>query len=246
MWIKKKVRSIQSLTSADKSRSNILNSVFLLDAYRRIYTIMDTSRSEQEMILELGSAGGVAKIYNPNIITSDIREALDVDLIFSALNLPFDDASLDQIWLKDVLHHLEDPYRFFEEAKRTLKPGGTLSIAEPYWGGVAKIIYRFFHPEIYDKSLLENNVFTHEGNQALAEVLFSGKSKQFEAALRDFKEVKRTLVNGPSWLLSGGATLSIPTPKSLLKLIFKLEEKLQILKPFWSLNVVVVLRKTST
>lgn len=244
MWIKKRVRGIQSLTSADKSRSNIINSAFLTDAYKHIYRIMDTSQSKNETILELGSAGGIAKMYKPDVITSDIREASDVDLIFSALELPFADESLDQIWLKDVLHHLEVPNQFFYEAKRTLKPGGTLSVAETYWGPIAKLVYKYFHPEIYNKGLIERNIFTYEGNQALAEVMFSGNSNQFENALQDFEEIDRKLVNGPAWLLSGGATLSTPIPVRLLEIIHNLEEKFQFLKPFWSLNVVVVLRKT--
>jgi SAM-dependent methyltransferase len=215
-----------------------------MDAYLQIYRIMDTSKSERETILEVGSAGGVAKSYSANVITSDIREGSGVDLIFNALELPFEDESLDQIWLKDVLHHLEDPYKFFDEARRTLKPEGTLSIAETYWGPIAKFVYKYLHPEIYDRGLIERDIFTHEGNQALAEVLFASHSTQFETAMKKFNEIQRTLVNGPAWLLSGGATLTTPIPASWLRAIHYVEEKFQILKPFWSLNVVVVLRKT--
>ena len=245
MWVKRKVRGIQSRTSADKSRANILKNEFLSESYIKIYRAMDTSKNEVNSILELGSAGGIAKFYNSRIITSDIRPAEGVDQLFSALELPFKSASMDQIWAKDVLHHLEDPHKFFEEAKRVLKPGGSLSIAETYWGPIAKLIYKYLHPEIYNRSKIESGIFTHEGNQALAEGLFDSDSLQFKVALEGLEEIHRELVNGPAWLLSGGATLSTPFPVSILKRIMEAEKKFQVLKPFWSLNIVVVFRKVA-
>ena len=45
-----------------------------------------------------------------------------------AINLP--DASVDRVASLAGLHHLEQPERFFDEAARILRPGGTLAVAD--------------------------------------------------------------------------------------------------------------------
>jgi SAM-dependent methyltransferase len=46
-----------------------------------------------------------------------------------ALYLPFPDASLDLLLLFEAIYYLSDARAFFEEAKRVLRPGGTLLIS---------------------------------------------------------------------------------------------------------------------
>jgi SAM-dependent methyltransferase len=43
-----------------------------------------------------------------------------------AEDLPFADASLDRIFAVNALHHFSDRHRFFEEARRVLRPGGAV------------------------------------------------------------------------------------------------------------------------
>ena len=50
----------------------------------------------------------------------------------------------------DVLHHLERPIEFLEEASRVLKPGGRLAMIEPAMTTLARRFYHRFHDEPVD------------------------------------------------------------------------------------------------
>ncbi|GEM_PF-152627 len=55
-----------------------------------------------------------------------------------ALRLPFADRSFDVVIASELLCHLDDAAGFFSEAKRTLRPGGRLVIADHVVAGAAK------------------------------------------------------------------------------------------------------------
>lgn len=49
----------------------------------------------------------------------------------SVYELPFEAASFDQLIVRDVIHHLEQPARFMDECARVLAPGGRVDVLEP-------------------------------------------------------------------------------------------------------------------
>lgn len=49
---------------------------------------------------------------------------------------PFEDKQFDEILMKDVLEHLPDTIRTFEELYRITKPGAKIYISVPYWNSV--------------------------------------------------------------------------------------------------------------
>ena len=51
--------------------------------------------------------------------------------IADALHLPFADGSFDTVLLLDVIEHIKDDAKVVKEAKRVLKPGGTIIITVP-------------------------------------------------------------------------------------------------------------------
>ena len=65
----------------------------------------------------------------------------------SADALPFADAALGALVLFDVLHHLPDPRRFFQEASRALRPAGRIVLCEPYVSLLSYPVYKFLHDE---------------------------------------------------------------------------------------------------
>jgi SAM-dependent methyltransferase len=47
---------------------------------------------------------------------------------FDAQEMPFVDGSFDVVLMFEAIYYLPDPYRFWEEAKRVLRPGGVLVV----------------------------------------------------------------------------------------------------------------------
>ena len=46
-------------------------------------------------------------------------------------DLPFDAGRFDHVLARDIIHHLDEPERFVQEAWRVLEPGGRLDVLEP-------------------------------------------------------------------------------------------------------------------
>jgi SAM-dependent methyltransferase len=70
---------------------------------------------------------------------SEYQTRDDVELrIFDGVRLPFEDASVDVVFSKQVLEHVEHPHELIADVARVLKPGGTFagstSHLEPYHG----------------------------------------------------------------------------------------------------------------
>lgn len=49
----------------------------------------------------------------------------------SAYRLPFPDGAFDHLLVRDLIHHLDQPYRFMLECARVLAPGGRIDVLEP-------------------------------------------------------------------------------------------------------------------
>ena len=99
------------------------------DFYQRFAQAVPEYQSK--VVVELGSGGGFIKEVIPNAVTSDILELPNVDKVFSASDMPFDEASVDAFLMFDVLHHITEPKAFFAEAQRCMKPGGKVVLIEP-------------------------------------------------------------------------------------------------------------------
>jgi SAM-dependent methyltransferase len=51
-----------------------------------------------------------------------------------ALNLPFGDGAVDAVVLLDIVEHIADPAAALAEARRVLRPGGSLVVSVPHKG----------------------------------------------------------------------------------------------------------------
>ncbi len=64
----------------------------------------------------------------------DLSPAPGIDVVGSALDLPFDAASYDVIFSSQVLEHVTNPQRMLMELSRVVKPNGCVVISAPqYW-----------------------------------------------------------------------------------------------------------------
>lgn len=97
--------------------------------------------------LELGSGIGAIKEVIPECITSDIFDHSWLDRRESAYSAGFPDASLGNVILFDVFHHLEFPGTALAEMARVVTPGGRLLIFEPDMSLLGRVVYGIFHPE---------------------------------------------------------------------------------------------------
>ncbi len=185
------------------------------------------SNSEEKVLVELGSGGGFIKEVISNVITSDVLELPNVDKVFSALDMPFEEASVDAFFMFDVLHHIADPKAFFKEALRCLKVGGKVVMIEPANTLWSRFIYKNFHHEAFDAQApewcfrgqakwelgprkagtLQESGPLSGANGALAWIIFWRDRKIFESEFPSLRIVRMHNHTPLRYLLSGGLTL---------------------------------------
>jgi SAM-dependent methyltransferase len=61
--------------------------------------------------------------------------------------LPFADGAFDQVIVRDVVHHLDEPARAFAEIARVLAPGGRVDVLEPCRNNPLILIHGLVKPE---------------------------------------------------------------------------------------------------
>jgi len=180
-----------------------------IDFYKQFHRAV--SDPEKKVLVELGSGGGFIKKVIGNVITSDILELPNVDRVFSALNMPFEQASVDAFFMVDVLHHIIDPRRFFTEALRCLKIGGKIVMIEPANTCWSRFIYENFHHELFDTQagweLTGRQGPLSQGNGALPWIIFTRDRKIFEKEFPSLRIVSIRNHTPLRYLLSGGLSL---------------------------------------
>ena len=185
------------------------------------------SDSENKVLVELGSGGGFIKEVISNVITSDVLELPNVDKVFSALDMPFEEASVDAFFMFNVLHHITEPRAFFREALRCLKVCGRVVMIEPANTLWSRFIYKNFHHEAFDTQTpgwgcrgqakwepeprkagtLQKSGPLSGGNGALAWIIFWRDRKIFESEFPSLRIVRMRNHTPLRYLLSGGLTL---------------------------------------
>lgn len=185
------------------------------------------SDSKNKVLVELGSGGGFIKEVINNVITSDVLELPNVDKVFSALDMPFEEASVDAFFMFNVLHHITEPRAFFREALRCLKVCGRVVMIEPANTLWSRFIYKNFHHEAFDAQApewccrgqakrepgprkagtLQESGPLSGGNGALAWIIFWRDRKIFESEFPSLRIVRMRNHTPLRYLLSGGLTL---------------------------------------
>ena len=200
--------------------------------------------------VELGAGSGNFKEFKPDVISADIDPQEWLDMCFDAHHMPFKDGEVGNIVLIDVLHHLAHPVHFLNEAWRVLEKGGRIVMIEPYPSLISLPVYRKFHPEPFifeadyyqQKAVAEKDPW--DSNQAMANILFFRKLKEFETHFSaKFNIVKKHRMSCILYPLSGGFENKAMIPDFLIP-TFKLVEKLFIpLRKWFAFRCYVVLEK---
>lgn len=81
---------------------------------------------------------GCGKKKRSGAIGVDYSDRHDADVIhdLNAFPYPFESDSIDQVYLDNVLEHLDEPMRVMEEVHRITKPGGGVKVIVPYFRSV--------------------------------------------------------------------------------------------------------------
>jgi len=87
---------------------------------------------EGSNILNIGSLSKKINGSKGNIINLDISFYPNIDIVADAHDLPFKDASLDGIIIKNVFEHLRNPIVVLAEIRRVLKKGGLMYAKIPF------------------------------------------------------------------------------------------------------------------
>jgi SAM-dependent methyltransferase len=202
--------------------------------YRDFHRRLLESCSEGR-VLDIGGGTAHIKDFKPDIVSTDILSFPGIDVVADAHRLPFADQSFAGVVMLDVLHHLERPIEFLQEASRVLEPGGRLVMIEPAMTAVARQFYHHFHVEPVDMNAdafaeveinPERDPF--DANQAVPTLLFATP-----AARRRVEAVVPALrVRSVEWLslfaypMSGGFQKWSLMPAALVGPMLSLEEKM--------------------
>ena len=189
----------------------ILENSFLRQIYEAWYSdLLASLPNEDGPVLELGSGAGFLERTLP-VITSEVFYCRHVKTILNGQALPFASRALRAIVMTDVLHHIPNPRRFFQEAGRCIRPGGIISMIEPWVTPWSTFIYTHLHHEPFDASTREWT-FPAGGplsgaNEALPWILFGRDLTQFQAEFPMWQITSIHPMMPMLYLVSGGVSM---------------------------------------
>jgi SAM-dependent methyltransferase len=219
-----------TLLHADIIRKKSFLKRIYIDFYRQFAQIIQ--KPEGKVLVEIGSGGGFIKEVIGNVITSEVIELPGIDKVFSALDMPFEEAGVDAFFMFDVLHHISEPRKFLAEALRCLKTDGKIVMIEPANTALSRYIYKKFHHEPFDERAgweLERTGRLSEANGAMPWIIFTRDREIFEKEFPSLKIVNIRNHTPLRYLLSGGLTLRQLVPSFAYMPIKCIEH---LLRPF--------------
>jgi SAM-dependent methyltransferase len=185
---------------------------FLRRIYQEWYERLTTTLPEQPgRVLELGSGAGFLADHVPGLITSEIFYLPFVNIILEGQQLPFVSASLRGILMSNVLHHIPCPRDFFHEASRCIRPGGVISMIEPWVSRWSRNIYSRLHHEPFHPDAVEWEFPTSGplsgANGALPWILFKRDLALFNQEFPEWEVASITPFMPFRYLISGGVSM---------------------------------------
>ena len=220
-------------------------------AYAVLYRLIRAQLSPVEgPVVELGSGIGAIKEFISNCITTDIFPNLWLDRIENAYRLSFADASVSNLLLFDVFHHLQWPGSALNEFARVIRRQGRVILMEPGFGILGKFVYSNFHHEplglsdaiVWYRPASHEHVATpYYAAQANAWRLF----RQGEAVekLRDWKISLVKPLAAISYVASGGFSRPSLYPSFLFPMLRGFDQMADLLPSLFATRLLVVLER---
>lgn len=211
-------------------RQIIRDKPFLEAIYKEWYQAIIEKLSPSDTVLELGSGAGFIQELRENVITSEVFVTPGIDLVADGRHLPISDGSLDAIVLTDVLHHIPNVDKFFENSSRCIKPGGKLLMIEPWRTKWSQWVYQNIHSEPFNPNAnwdIPSSGPLSGANGALPWIIFERDREEFETRFPEWKIKTCRMMMPISYILSGGVSMRSLVPGFAYKPIRTLEKLLE-------------------
>lgn len=208
----------------------------LREVYSHLYKRV-AAHCRPGLTVEVGGGSGNFKHYRPDALSFDIVPESWLDLVADAQFLPFGDATVANIVMLDVLHHIQYPVRFLREAQRVLSPRGRLIFVEPAITPVSCAVYRLFHEEPVWMNVdpltdgeIDPGKDPYVGNQAIPTLLMTRFAEERARAIPHLRPIRVDWLSLFAYPLSGGfkpwSLLSASFARRLLSIEDRLEHRL--------------------
>ena len=223
--------------------------------YGSYYSAMAARVRKGGRVLEIGAGSGHSRHFlsNLDLVRLDILPAPWIDIVADAHEVPLGDESIDAIVMLDVVHHLADLPKFFQEVERLLRPAGRCIMIDPAITPVSGIFFRSFHAEPVDmranpmvRQEYGQNKDPFESNQALPTLLFKqgNHRREFERRFPGLRIAEVRQMSLFAYPMCGGfqdwSLISGPVARGLLKLESALEP---LLGPLMAFRLLVTVEK---
>ena len=182
---------------------------YLEKYYIDCYNEMQRLIGERKPVVELGSGGGFFTEVIEGTITSDIVKGPDIDRVFSATKMPFQNKSVGAFVMFSVLHHIKNPNQAFKEMQRSLKPNGKIVMIEPFNSFMSGLVFKNLHSEGFDQHStwrVKGKERLTDANLALPWIIFYRDRKIFEAKFPSLRITKIYPHTALRYYFSGGVT----------------------------------------
>ena len=167
-------------------------------------------------VVELGTGGGFMRERLPDLVTSERFLCPGIRVVLDGMRLPFTSQSLRGLVMTNVLHHVPDARMFLTEATRCVRPGGVVSMIEPWVTPWSHLVYTRLHHEPFDPSAASWTVPPNGplsgANGALPWIMFERDRRQFEREFADWQIARVAPMMPFAYLLSGGVAYRGPIP----------------------------------
>jgi SAM-dependent methyltransferase len=226
----------------------------LRDVYAVWFDALLDRLGSASIVLEVGAGPGFLAAHarergvRRRWIAADLVPAAWNDLAADATRLPFPTGAFDAIAAVDLVHHLDRPAAFFEEARRVLRTGGRIAVVEPWVTPLSFPLYRWLHPEgcrldldpwrpFGERTASEKDPF--EGDAAVVPSLVRQTSATRWRAL-GFDPPRVTLINGFAYVPTLGFRPGSLVPRSVLPLLIGLDRLAAPVARWTALRALVV------
>jgi len=204
-------------------------------------------------VLDIGGGTAHVKDFRQDIVTTDILSFPGIDVVADAHRLPFADGFFAGVVMLDVLHHLERPIVFLEEAARMLKPSGRLAMIEPAMTPLARRFYERFHEEPVDMTadpfapvVINPARDPFDANQAIPSLLFAKQEarRRVEATVPSLRVLEVRWLSLFAYPLSGGFQPWSLMPSALVHPMLSLEEMVpDVIRRQFAFRMMIVLER---